>query len=325
VFGNATEFLWKRPVGGVGYEIRRHWTNERLLVARPDARLEEYAPLREEPALFMKFSETEAVVTFREEESVDEGILGFVNRYGLLGGDAARGRPVRRKYGRLPSSWYGDAPRNVRTHVLWIREAIRLWDLVRRGDQKGLAASFRWEGADAVVYRYPEGVPDHLGVTWGEREVVVVSREKHPDVLASLTPGDLVGPAQFRLHQFVNARLCGPVSLKLVRRPEDGRDALDVLPDSLLPALWLQLALAIAGKKEYRRCSECGRPFELGPGGSRTSRLTCSAACRNRAYRERQERARQLHAAGKTFKQIAKELDSDLKTVKGWVTGRREK
>lgn len=107
-------------------------------------------------------------------------------------------------------------------------------------------------------------------------------------------------------------------------RAGKSRLSLDVTPGGLGAALWLQLALAVSGNKGYRRCTVCGRPFELGREGSRRSRLTCGAGCRNRGYRERQDRARQLHAGGKTFKQIAKELGSDVKTVKGWVTGHKE-
>ena len=45
----------------------------------------------------------------------------------------------------------------------------------------------------------------------------------------------------------------------------------------------------------------------------------CQGACRSRAYRARQSEARKLHAAGTTFAEIAKRLNSDAKTVKGWV------
>jgi hypothetical protein len=319
VFGNATVFLWQRPVGGVGYEIRacrpyRALPPEPMIAARPDARLEEYTPLRDERALFIVFSETELT---------DEGVLGFVNSFGLLGAPASRN--ARPEVWNDPATHErGDAPGEVLQHVRWMREAIRLWKLVQAGDQEGLADSFRWEGTDTVLYLRPEDSPPGIDVGWGERAVVLTSPGRRPELLASFTPGDLVGPARFRLHMSVNSGMAGRVGLKLLRQ-EDSQDVLDVLPDSLLSALWLQLALAIAGNKDYRRCYQCGRPFELAPDVNRTSRFTCSAACRNRAYRERQDRARQLHAEGKSFKQIARELESTVKVVKGWVTGRREK
>jgi DNA-binding NarL/FixJ family response regulator len=45
-------------------------------------------------------------------------------------------------------------------------------------------------------------------------------------------------------------------------------------------------------------------------------------ASRRRAYRGRKERA-QLHAAGKSIKEIAQELQSNTKTVKGWINNRK--
>jgi hypothetical protein len=329
MFGNATEFLWKRPAGGVGYEIHAYevpdGTPEQLVVAKPDARLEQYAPLREEPALFLMFSETELT---------EEGVLQFVNAWGLLGGEAAK--PLGIEWGTDPPGVeFGDKASVVLKHARLMREAVRLWDQIRRGDQEGLADSFEWQGPDSVVYLRPENVLLGLNIRGSseptvlalspDRSGVAITRDTDPSAMASFTPGDLVGPARVWLHFFVNAGLDREARLKLRWQPGEGQDVLDVLPDSLLSILWLQLALAIAGNKEYRRCYQCGRPFELAPDVNRTSRLTCSAACRNRAYRERQDRARQLHAEGKSFKQIARELESTVKTVKGWVTGRKEK
>jgi hypothetical protein len=52
---------------------------------------------------------------------------------------------------------------------------------------------------------------------------------------------------------------------------------------------------------------------------SRNDRLTCSNTCRTRAYRDRQKRAQELHAAGKPPQEIAEILGSILETVTGWL------
>jgi hypothetical protein len=75
----------------------------------------------------------------------------------------------------------------------------------------------------------------------------------------------------------------------------------------------------------FRRCEGCGKWFRLAPSVNRADRTTCSDSCRFQQYRRRRLRAIELHDAGKTVKQIAKELGSAVKTVKGWVTGRKEK
>src|SRR5581483_11484337 len=92
-------------------------------------------------------------------------------------------------------------------------------------------------------------------------------------------------------------------------------------PFSLLGAIWLQLVSAINGDVQSRRCENCGRWLELTPGKNRSHRLTCSQTCRNRLYLNRQAHARKLRAAGKSVKQIAKQLPgSDETTIRKWLT-----
>jgi hypothetical protein len=282
-----------------------------LVAAQPGARFEQYAPLGEESALFLRFAET---------EMTEDDVLMFANSYGLLGG--AVGGRVRAQVLTDPASGeMGDRPGLVLEQIRTMREAVRLWELTHRLDRKGLVGTIRWDGTDTVVYLRPPGFPPRVvDAGYGEDVIVIASRKKRPELLETFKPGDLVEPARFRLRGVVNQQVgLGEVALRLVQPEQGGPDKLDVLPRSLLGALWLQLALAIGGNKEYRRCRECGRPFELTPSLNRTSRLTCSAACRNRSYRSRQDRARLLHSEGRPVKEIARELDSDAKTVRGWL------
>ena len=46
----------------------------------------------------------------------------------------------------------------------------------------------------------------------------------------------------------------------------------------------------------------------------------CGNACRQRAYRARQKRARELRGGGASLRDIARELGSNITTIKGWVT-----
>jgi hypothetical protein len=99
-----------------------------------------------------------------------------------------------------------------------------------------------------------------------------------------------------------------------------GAFSLQVEPRSLLGALWAQFAVAVGEAKKFRQCRTCGRWFELSPEAARTNRRFCSEACRSKAYRGRKERARELAAQGRTPDDIARELDSDLETVRSWLT-----
>jgi hypothetical protein len=110
----------------------------------------------------------------------------------------------------------------------------------------------------------------------------------------------------------------------MVWDPEAGRPRLSFEIDSLWGAVCLQFAEAVTGGLNYQRCPACSRWFELTPGVNRANRLTCSDSCRQRAFRQRRDRARELHAEGKTVREVARELGSVLKTVKGWVSKRKE-
>jgi hypothetical protein len=93
---------------------------------------------------------------------------------------------------------------------------------------------------------------------------------------------------------------------------------------TLAVAVWGEFAKAVSEDRLFATCKECGKPFEVAPELARTNRRFCSNSCRSKAYRERQDRARRLFTAKKTFEQIAEELDSDAATVKRWVTGSKE-
>lgn len=107
---------------------------------------------------------------------------------------------------------------------------------------------------------------------------------------------------------------------RLNTKSRQSRLAIHLTPVSLLGALWLQLAQAVGGHLEHRMCSTCREWFEVSPKVARTNRLYCSEACRSRAYRGRKEQAKSLTAKGKTLGEVATELGSDVKTVKGWIS-----
>jgi hypothetical protein len=126
------------------------------------------------------------------------------------------------------------------------------------------------------------------------------------------------------LRETLNRHLLHHVSVHMVQDIRHGGLSLRKWPVSLLGALWLQLAEAVSGNKEFRSCPTCGKWFELSPDVARTNRLFCSDKCRTRAYRGRKEQAQKLAKKGKSIKEIAKELDSDVKTVKGWIQSQQQ-
>jgi len=133
--------------------------------------------------------------------------------------------------------------------------------------------------------------------------------------------GGKAGPeAMDRIRSAINGVLAGDqVTVRFEKNSQLNREFLHIVPKSLLGAMWVQFAQAVANDKKYRNCSTCGKWFEIAPDTARTSRTHCSEACKSRAYRHRQARARDLAREGRSPSEIAIEVGSDLKTVKKWL------
>jgi hypothetical protein len=202
-----------------------------------------------------------------------------------------------------------------------------LWDLILREDEEALARHIRWEEA-------PPGGPcvrfdSHPGPISGGARIseVIASAASDPGLLQEFRAGDVVQPAKAYLQAQLDRNLrgaAGPVGVGMRWDSRRGHPALSYRCPTLLSAVWLQFATAVNENVGHGRCRECGTWFVVAPNAARSSRMFCSTGCRSKAYRERQERARQLHAAKKSFAAIAAELGSDVATVRKWITGLKE-
>ena len=106
----------------------------------------------------------------------------------------------------------------------------------------------------------------------------------------------LLRPAQYYLQKIVNEHLKTHVSPQLLWNVKGGRPdklGLFFVPQSLLGFMWLQFAEAINGNRTYRQCSACHTWMVITPEGigKRSSRLTCSNACRMKVYYGRMAQA----------------------------------
>jgi hypothetical protein len=217
-----------------------------------------------------------------------------------------------------------------------MRQAVRVWELLREGDREQRGRHIQWgPDPDAIAWvRYvshPELAPGQSppdGECPTEHEIAAARGDDgapcDDGLWGSLQPGDVLMPARFFLQQTVNGHLEEEVTPGLVWDPGQERLVYQSTPRSLLGAMWLQFARAVSGDKQYRRCQECGRWYEVSREAARAHRIFCSQGCRSKAYRLRQERARQLFTQGWSFRHIAEELGSDVPTVTKWVTGMRE-
>ncbi len=242
-----------------------------------------YAPLQSEPALFK---------TFANLEPTEDGILEFANKYGdlgaatetiILGNSLGRGERI--------DLWTRE--------VEAMREAVNLREAAMRGDLAYLRTRIVWdEDGKRVRYQAPGG----------RGGSVIAMKTDLPDRfntrMGNLIPGDPVLPALLYVQEQVNERLAAHAAARLLwgdrwlRGKRKSWFHLHVVPKNLLGAMWLQLAAAVEGKREYRQCAApgCNRWFELKPDTNRPDKIYCSDACKSRAWRAREKDRRERKA-----------------------------
>jgi hypothetical protein len=142
------------------------------------------------------------------------------------------------------------------------------------------------------------------------------------EVLDRFVRGDLVKPALHYVQTTINKQLQGRASPRLLWDTNRERLGLYIVPEGLVGALWLQFARTVERDSQFRQCAECAIWFELAPGTARSDKLYCSTPCRTKAYRKRQAEAARLHGEGRSLDDIARDLESQPDTVRGWIARR---
>jgi hypothetical protein len=325
------------PKGGGGYHGLKG--NDSILCWPPgESRTSRTIDLLElDSQLFREFSEIEP--TF-------DGIKEFADTYGLLGIKIARKWP-RHGYGKAVNYRYvDDEPLRLwQQQIREMQQVIMLWEAGQLDDLDLLRRHIRWapDGL-SVTLEPPTGSAGEEDAT---RRVLRRSIQLDPPgsgagALGSIVPGDVVLPAALFVGEIVGQQireqpkeapskeapyLQPGVHPRFALRNDPGEESdtfrvcLRTWPETLHQALWLQAVAWITEGKPFKRCQGCQRWFTLPPKAPRTRVGYCSDACRVRAYRERQDRARQMATEGKSFDAIARELGSDVMAVRRWVTG----
>lgn len=305
---------WLSAVGEAGSDL----PEGKLIVANVKAgggyHLRQYNPLRQHKCLFRVFAET---------GDSDENVVDFAGCYGLLGLDLEHispgGAPLPKNMEPL-SSW--------RLEIGAMRKALTIWDMVQDEDARGLESYLgplmRWVAADQDPYH---GDVSGAGISTMPQDPAELRWFRlHPEFLEIYRSGDLETPAMLGVQFLVNQHLERRIAPRILW--DDSRRqgwSLYFVPVNLAGALWLQLSQSITQQKDYRRCRQCGSWFEIDHYTARTNRYFCSNACRSKAYRDRQAKARQLSREGMPMGEIADELGSERDTVARWVSRDTEK
>lgn len=194
-------------------------------------------------------------VTFSAVEITPPAILAFANQYGTLEASGIRDSLAPPRRGE---AWRGDSlkfPYGVSWQRDWQAEIESMRELLERyGFRDGTFTGMK-----------PSSDPEDIDI--GGDSAFLWDRK-------------------FEVHRQLTLRLPGHVTFTI----QD--DTLQYLPTTLLGAIWLQFWLAVAQRKEYRRCEapECPRTwFEISkaPFGLRPEARYCSTACRSRAWLSR--------------------------------------
>jgi hypothetical protein len=285
VFDATIEFTWERPAKGKGFA----WgvANGLTHLARVEgAAFERYKPLDEATGLFRTFA---SLWSSPADPAADRAaFLAFADRYGSLDvpwePDPVAFEALVDRFGPFASPGpSGDVLGQWRGHVGHMNHLVAIWDAIREED---------WPALSGIL------------------------------AMTEAVPGELVEAGLRLLGESLSEHLRwlpGRSKTPLLWNPAGKRVMLRLVPSSLVEAMYIQFLLALGGGKNYHRCLACDRWFELAPGVGRADKKACSVGCRVKIYQGRRRQAREMHAGGKTVKQIARELGSNSATVRGWI------
>jgi hypothetical protein len=312
------------PRTGDASDSGKHpWTVLDSLIVPQGTPVKTYLPSKEHPRLFLDFARVPIIPS---------EILKFADDYGLLG-LVTEGPPDAGERPETVVDWAGQ---------IWeMRTAVDLWLMVQQEDVDNLTMHFQVvtnpPGQRSVVFRslydaqlaHKEGLFQEIlnlqafGIPTQE---TIASTALNPEMVEVFENCDLLAAARRFLAQKVNGHLPRPFHGQLTVDAGGTRLEWDVIPRSLIDALWLQLAQAISAGKTYRECKECGSWFEVSPEAKhRSNRRFCSDSCRTKAYRKRQERAREMRGRGVDVGTIAEKLDTSRKSAEKWVNERKSR
>ena len=281
----------------------------------PDQAARSYQPLTDATGLFR---------TFASARPTKAGVLAFANEYGLLGTrkyldpdpqevpDALAGEQV---VGERLSDWI--------THILVMKDAVDVWDLVATKDEAGLKKLQRsrkpFTKPSAHRLAEPAAVePQHDAYTADGFDRLGYYESPRSASLSDAWTFVMDAVTQHLEETGVEMTMKWSATERTAR--------FYVAPRSLLAAMWVQFAEAVSEQKTYERCRLCGTPFEVSTAqtGKRTNRRFCSDEHKNQFHYEKRTRARQLRDEGATPREIADEYETTVAAVKKWLaTGRK--
>lgn len=176
-----------------------------------------------------------------------------------------------------------------------LREAVDLWDAVRGSDYAELERTLGGGKALTVDRNFiaEVGDPSTIGpwpdVAADTRVVPHSAALRDTNLDRSPSQAEICHLAWHQVEQEVTVHLRTLTEPCLVYSDSVQRPMLHFVPKTLLGALWLQLAWAIDGRKDFRRCRSCRDWFAVGHDAREftAARVFCSDGCRVRENRRK--------------------------------------
>ena len=219
------------------------------------------APLKIAQPLVRKFAALEAGST-TDEVIKKESILSFANEYGLLG---ERVDLVCPDNSLIPcdslSFWINHIHNVYRVQRLWDLLCLEIWDKeggacnpYRPSDDPSELRQLFETSDEGVIYKWDGRMGDI-------RRQVIVSTYVHPDLLPLWQQTrDLIMVARVALAMSLDENLNVFTHGKVLFDTHGGQDLiLRVVPNSLIGAIWWELARLVTGELRFRQCEVCGR------------------------------------------------------------------
>jgi hypothetical protein len=249
-----------------------------------------YSPLFEKPVLYREFVDLGDGLKHGDPIPT-ERIVGFADQFGTLWKPGNEGEPL--------SNW--------RHQIRMMQFAVELWEHLFDEDDDWLKGRFEHKRL------VPKGTIKGLDTL-----------EWRPKWQPSDTSS--IGPVGASLHAQAAAYVQGTTNKMLEGRgfpqltARGGAEfGLGLRVETLCHGLWLQFALTTVSGRPPWKCKWCGKWSPLTLEDNRAHKQFCSPACKKAEYRDRQHRALDLRQRGKALRDIAKEVDTDLETVKRWL------
>lgn len=264
-----------------------------------------YPPLAK-PTLHRKFARLHS----------DGSIIGFANKYGLLGAYDVLLAPC-----GGGETVLGESLERWRTETRNMGCLLAVWDLVQEENVKKLREIIDWPLNDRGVQTYDcvrvtmQAVYDDDQKKWqvshyrGEglpqpgysAKIEILSLRGsniHTELLKRWQVGQWIEPAKYYVCREVNKQLEGHVSPQVLPFLED---KIYLFPDSLLTALWVMFLMEIMGNVRVRQCDFCHEWKEV---KTNRDRFYCDNACRQAAFRERKRKHQEEDSCERTRRKV---------------------